>query len=270
MYAKNPRHILLHSEFTYARPTLSLTDGFYFNTHTAPETLVMLLNRLSETFLNKAWFRMQLETTDGDFHLNLDPAELKFMYKYRRDTLFMLYMDAITSDGQWVNIRLSFHPLEQGPNGEAEITSHQAEDILQMIHDHIGIPPHEKIIPAALVQRFPFDPESFSVELLTDVFEEISRNYLHRIPPVAFLSVPGGVSYTGLSFYQLGKKFSLYEGRVAILSAGITKVVTGQTLSLMFEFCPHETQPVGTLNMIWGDTRKQDAVWQLIRRRMNL
>lgn len=232
--------------------------------------LVMLLNRLSHTYLNKAWFRMQLETTDGDYHFSLDPQELKFMYQYRRDKLLMLYIDASTLDGQWVNMRLSFHPLAQGPNGEVEITSHQADDLLQMVHDHIGIRPEERIIPEKMTEQFAFDPETFSIETLTSLFEEISRNFLHRIPPVAFLSTLDSSSYTGLSTYQLERIFPSHEGQVAILSEGITKVVTGQTLSLMFEFCPYDKDPVATLSMNWGDTRKHEAVWHLIRQRLEL
>lgn len=270
MYDDNPYMPMRSSGFTYSKPTFSLSDYFFFDTHVAPDTIVMLLNRLSHTYLNKAWFRMQLETTDGDYHFSLDPQELRFMYQYRRDKLLMLYVDASTLDGQWVAMRLSYHPLIQGPNGEVEITSHQADDILQMIYDHIGIQPEKRIIPPKMTERFEFDPENFSIEVISSLFEEISRNFLHRIPPVAFLSTRDGFSYTGLSTYQLEKIFPNHQGQVAILSQGITKIVTGQTLSLMFEFCPHDKPPVATLSINWGDTRKHDAVWQLIRQRLDL
>ncbi|MEZ4825933.1 MAG: hypothetical protein R3C61_06515 [Bacteroidia bacterium] len=256
--------------FTYSKPTFSLTDYFFFDTHSAPDTLLMLVNRLSHTFLNDAFFRMQLETTDGDFHFNLDPGELKFMFHHRRDTLLMLYLDAATTDGQWISMRLSYHPLATGPNGETEITSHQADDILEMIHTLVGIEPEKRNIPARMTERFAFEPETFSCELLTGLFEEISRDYLHKIPPVAFFSTTDGSSYTGLSSYQLERILPIHKDEVAIISMGITKLITAQTLSLMFEFCPHEKVPTATLCINWGDTRKHDALWRLIRDRMSI
>jgi hypothetical protein len=264
------RPVLKYPEFTYSKPTITTTDYFYFDVNTAPDTIIMLLNRLSNTFLNKALFHMRLETTDGDYHLAMDRYELRFMYQYRRDKMLMLYMDAATLDGQWINLRLSFHPLAPGPNGEVDITSHQAEDIMQMIWKTIGREQPESTIPERLNERFHFRPQDFEMEQLAKVFNEISRSYLYRIPPVAFLSTLPGDSYTGLSFYQLVKVYQRHIGQIDVLSVGITKIMTGQTLSLMFQFYPNDEAPYGTLSMMWGDTRKHQAVKELIWDEMNL
>ena len=255
-----PKPSLLYPEFTYSKPTITTTDYFYFDTNTAPDTIMMLLNRLSNTFLGGAFFHMRLETTDGDYHLNMDRHELRFMYQYRRDKLLMLYMDAATLDGQWINLRLSFHPLAPGPNGEVDITSHQADEMLQLIYDTVGGQPPPSSIPDRLNESFHFNPAEFSLETLIATFNEISRSYLHRIPPVAFLSTINGDNFTGLSFYQLEKVFPRHQGYIDVLSVGITKIMTGQTLSLMFQFQPENHAPCGTLSMMWGDVRKHDAV----------
>ena len=265
-----PRPSLSYPDFTYSKPTITTTDYFYFDVNTAPDTIIMVLNRLSNTFLNGAFFYMRLETTDGDYHLAMDRFELRFMYQYRRDKMLMLYMDSATLDGQWINLRLSFHPLAPGPNGEVDITSHHAEDIMQMIWKTIGKEQPESTIPERLNERFHFQPQTFSIETLSRIFNQISRSYLHRIPPVAFLSTLSGDSYTGLSFYQLVKVFSKHAGEIDVLSVGITKIMTGQTLSLMFQFFPSEEAPYGTLSMMWGDTRKHDAVRSLIWGELNL
>ena len=265
-----PKPSLTYREFTYSKPTITTTDYFYFDVNTAPDTIIMLLNRLSNTFLNGAFFHMRLETTDGDYHLAMDRYELRFMYKYRRDKMLMLYMDAATLDGQWINLRLSFHPLAPGPNGEVDITSHHADDITEMIWKTVGKEQPESSIPVRLNERFHFEPQGFSVETLVEVFNEISRSYLHRIPPVAFLSTLHGDSYTGLSFYQLIKVFDRHAGEIDVLSVGITKIMTGQTLSLMFQFYPSDEAPYGTLSMMWGDTRKHDVVRELIWEELNL
>lgn len=265
-----PKPSLHYPEFTYTQPTITVTDYFYFDPNTAPDTIVMLLNRLSETFMNGAYFHMRLETTDGDYHMNMDRLALRYMFHQRRDTMLMLYMDAATLSGQWINLRLSYHPLASGPNGEVDITSGQTDEILSMIQDTIGIDQPPSALPERLNETFQFDERWFSIDGLIKVFNEISRSYLHRIPPVAFLSTFEGHSYTGLSFYQLKKVYERHEGVIEVLSVGITKIMTGQTLSLMLQFTTNDDSPYGSLSMMWGNKDKHEAVRELIWDKMEL
>ena len=124
---------------TYDKPTLTLTDHFYFDPYTTADAIVTLLNRLSNTFLDGALFHLRLETTDGDYHMHLDRAQLDFMFQHRREKLLMIYMDAASLDGQWINLRLSYHPLLTGPNGEMDVTSHQADEIMAVVNDNLGL-----------------------------------------------------------------------------------------------------------------------------------
>ncbi|RMG71356.1 MAG: hypothetical protein D6722_07020 [Bacteroidetes bacterium] len=253
-----PRH--------YDRPTLTLSDCFFFDPETSPDQLIDLINVLSERFLHRQPFHIRLETTDGDYHLHLDRAALHFMFHQRRDKLLMLYMDAATLDGQWVNLRFSYHPLSGGPNAEVDLTSHLADDILSLIQSRIGCAPPLSLLPERLHAGFTFDPAAFDLGLVMGVVHRLSRHHLQRIPPVAFLSTRSGASYTGLSLYQLGHLFPRHRHELAILSFGITQIGTGQTFSLMFAFAEGNTAAEGTLSVMWGDASIHEALradlWQ--------
>lgn len=245
----------------YRQPTLSLTDYFYVDPVAGPDVFIDLVNTLSERFLEGVGFHVRLETTDGDYHLHLDRAALRYMFQQRRDKLLMLYLDAATLDGQWVNLRFSYHPLAAGPNAEVDITSHRAEDILEYLRETMGVPPPVSPLPARLNEAFAFDPAAFDLGAVMGVVQALSRHHLQGIPPVAFLAARHGASYTGLSLYQLGRIFARHRQDLAILSFGIAQISTGQTLSLMFQF-PAEAGPgQGSLSIMWG----QPAVHAAIR-----
>ena len=265
-----PKLTLPLAGVTYSRPTLTETDHFYFDVNSTPDTIMNLVNRLSLEYLDGAYFHLRMETVDGDYHLNMDRGELEFMFAYRREKILMLYMDAVSSDGQWVHIRLSYHPLLTGPNGEMDITSWQSDGIMNLIYDSIGTEGDDDAQPLMLQAHFHFSPSGFSLSSLIRLFNDISRDYLQRIPPVAFLSTHTGESYTGLSFYQLGKHFKYHRENIDVLSVGITQVVTGQTLSMMFQFTPAFGPPQGSVSMMWGDLRKHHAVSDLIWKRLGL
>jgi hypothetical protein len=140
------------------------------------------------------------------------------------------------------------------------------DDITQLIWNTLT-PEAQETPPDPLQESFSFDPDSFSLEEVIRLLYELSHRYLHRIPPLAFLSTTRGASYTGLSFFQLRKIFERHRAEAEVLSVGITRVMTGQTFSLMFQFTPRSQ---GTMSISWGEDSLQEEVRKLVWNRLGL
>jgi len=117
---------------------------------------------------------------------------------------------------------------------------------------------------SSLHETFSFSQEILDINFIDHCIRQLSREFLQRTPPVAFLSAKSGKSYTGLSLFQLKKVMELHQNELDVLSIGVTRPMSGQTLSLMFEFSPEYTAPFASLNLIWGD----DLQHQKIRNRL--
>jgi len=256
--------LLLPRGRAYNRPTLHLHDHFYFNRDTAADTLVDLLNLLSERFLQKTPFHLRLETLDGDFHLHLDRRELRYLYERHGSKLLMVYIDALTPDDQWMSLRLSYHPLSSGPNAEVSLLSEQADELLDNLHHHLSIPPPVSPLPVGRYEAFhmPLWPESMSH--IGGVLEEISRQFLDRTPPVAYILMQDGSQQTGLSLYQLQQRFGgcMHLLKTVVFTFG--RVSTGQISLLWMEKTAEESCQL-YLSSMWGFEEVQQAVskyWQ--------
>ncbi len=257
-----------YSGFDHSRPTFNLADTFHFDKNIPIEHLLAFIEQLSIRYLNDTPFHAQLETTDGDYYFSIDSQELRYMFRNRRHALFTLFLDVSTNDGQWIDLMLSFHPLHTGPNGEISLSSLEPDGILSLVQEFLSVPPHTAHVPA-LKAQFTLESETFSVDTIVRLVHDISMDYLLKIPPVAFLSTQQGDNYTGLSLYQLERVANHHSEQLDVLSVGITRSLTGQTMSLMIQ----EEQPgilTGNLSMNWGDATIQEEVKSLIYKRIGL
>lgn len=254
----------------FSQPVSTLNDYFFFAPSVSADQLMDLLNTLSQKYLGGALFHVRLETLDGDFHIHMDRQALRYMLSQQHERLLMLYMDAATPQGEWINIRLSYHPLMLGPNGEVDLTASEPDAMLQCIHQFIGVEAPELVLPAQASQRGRLPRANFSLLDLMQTIQWLSVRELQRIPPVALLATHQGVHYTGLSFFQLESIFKRHEGEIRMLAIGINQIQTGQCFSLILHFDDPDWVRF-TSNMMWGneglhnrvmDHLKQGISWE--------
>ncbi|WNJ21492.1 hypothetical protein [Pontibacter sp. G13] len=252
---------------TFRYPTISTTESFFFDLDIVPDSLLSLVNRLSDTFLNRSPFHIRMETTDGDYHFHLDRNGLNFLFNHRRNKILNIYLDSASLDGQWVNIRLSFHPLAQGPNGEVDITSHHSEEICNMIEQTIGIPPHKNDLPRPLSAAFQLEAKWFDLHKLIWGIQEVAKQYLDRVPPVAFVSTTHGASHAGLSMFQLKRWEAQAGNTLDWLSIGIHQIMTGQSCSITCKVKSKDWITV-MLHIHWGNAALHQAVADFLQTKM--
>ncbi|MEM7654500.1 MAG: hypothetical protein AAF399_00095, partial [Bacteroidota bacterium] len=251
---------------SYHQPTIRLSDGFHFSPQMEFEDLVKLTDELSQRYLGGALFYLKLETSDGDYYHDLSPHELRYFFERRREKLWLLHLESESTDGQSVYFRFWFHPLLFSPNALVYITSYQADEILTSLHQAISIAPPSPTEPLSFHHTYEVDRTAFQIFPVSQFIWELSRKALYGIPPVVFMGARDGLSYTGLSLYQLRQLYPTYESKVSVLSFGINRLVTGQSISLMAEFIPDSTQVRIHLSMMWGDETIHQQVRQQVEK----
>lgn len=253
-----PHWELFETTSTKHKPIIRMVDTFYFDKKVSVYTLLNLLDELSINYLSDTAFHAQLDTTDGDFHFNIDSQELRYMFTRRRHTLLTLYLDAVPVHGQWLSLMLSFHPLATGPNAEVEIAATQGEGITSLIWKTLAVDASVNQV-AELNESFGFNPSYVKLEKIITSINYISNNFLHQIPPVVFLATNNGKSYSGLSFYQLRKIFRRHLNEIEMLSVGVNRIMTGQNMSLTFKF---DSQGLAraSLSLLWGDEHLHQTI----------
>ena len=255
-----------YEAFSHARPAFHLADTFYFDRHISIEQLLDFIEQLSVRYLGGAPFHAQLKTTDGDYYFNIDSQELRYMFRKRRHVLFTLFLDATASDGQWVDLLFSFHPLRPGPNAELVLNSCHPDGILALVRESIAVGADTTHVPE-MQWLFSLDASSFSLENMLILAQEASMDYLLRIPPVVFLATREGKDYTGLSLYQLERIYSRHANRIEVLSLDITRALTGQMMRLVFQ--PDEQGTIrGRLSINWGEAEVHTQIRRLIEKRL--
>jgi hypothetical protein len=255
-----------YDTFSHARPVFQLADTFYFDRKISIDDLLGFLEQLSVRYFHDTPFHAQLETTDGDFYFNIDSQELRYMFRNRRQVLFTLFLDTATPDGQWIDFQFSFHPLHGGPNGEVALRADQPDGIISLIREMISVPKDATHV-SGIQWQFSLDAEHFSGESILRLAHDISMDYLLKIPPVVFLATREGNNFTGLSLYQLERIYQRYEAEIEVLSVGITRALTGQTMSLMFQF-DEQGAIAGNFSMNWGEATLQEQIRELIESRL--
>ena len=221
---------------TFRHPTIKLEDSFYFPVSLPFQTLAEMVQYLSDRYLGKSPFHIRLETTQGDTYLALTFRELRYFFQQQRDHLWMLDLYSATLDGQHLFLRLWFHPLSKDPNAHVQLVSHQAEEILDNIHHTIGIQAPGSTEQTCLHQAFSYQGGRFRLEDLVRFARRVSDYELNGSPPIGIFATDSGMVQTGLSTYQLLKLWPEYRHQIRELSINVSRLITGQTLSISCEF----------------------------------
>ncbi len=236
----------------FSSPTVRISDVFRFEANLSGAHWESLLETISRDFFKGAAYHLQLQTTGGDKYLRLHPGEWHYFVAEQRERLWFLSLDIHSGKGEYMKLELDFHPLVNGPNANIEVLSPRADLLIQRMKETIGVA--EEALPvSSLHETFSFSQEILDINFIDHCIRQLSRELLQRTPPVAFLSTKSGKSYTGLSLFQLKKVMELHQDELDVLSIGVTRPMSGQTLSLMFEFSPEYTAPFASLNLIWGE-----------------
>lgn len=243
----------------FSTPTVRISDVFRFEPNLSGAHWESLLETISIDFFGAAAYHLQLETTGGDKYLRLHPREWHYFVTEQRDTLWFLSLEIHASKGEYMKLELDFHPLLHGPNANIEVLSTRADQLIRRMKETIGVA--DKSLPvSSLHETFSFPQEILDISFIDHCIRQLSRELLQRTPPVAFLSTKAGKSYTGLSLFQLKKVMEAHRDELDVLSIGVTRPMSGQTLSLMFEFSPEYTAPFASLNLIWGDAVQHQEI----------
>lgn len=258
----------MHSVMPFQRfsiPTVRISDAFRFEPDLPGAHWEQVLETISRDFFRGSSYHLQLQTTEGDKYLRLYPREWHYFVSERRDRLWFMSMEIHSGRGEFMKLELDFHPLVSGPNANIEVCSSRADELIRRVIESIGV--QEEAAPMeGWHETFSFPAEIIDVHFLEQAIRQLSREHLQRTPPIAFLSTTSGISYTGLSLFQLRKLLPRHLEELSVLSIGVTRPMSGQTLSLMFEFSPGYTAPFVSLNLLWG----AESVHQVIRERICL
>ncbi|MEO1449726.1 MAG: hypothetical protein AAFV07_09350 [Bacteroidota bacterium] len=238
----------------FSQPVSTLNDYFFFSPAVSADQMMDMLNALSQRFMGGALFHVRLETLDGDFHIHMDRQALRYMLSQQHERLLMLYMDAATAQGEWINIRLSYHPLMLGPNAEVDLTTRDPDEVLSCIQEYIGVEAPDQVLPGRTQLNARIPKADFSLTDLMQTVQWLSVRILQRIPPVAFLATQDGVHYTGLSFFQLETVFKRHAAEAQMLAIGVNQIQTGQNCTLVLRF-DHPEWIHLTWCMMWGAER---------------
>lgn len=244
---------------TFRKAYVTLNDHFFFSRKISIYELLALLDELSDKYMDYRSFHAQLETSDGDYYFDIQREEMRYMFNQRRHTLMALFLYASNKEGHWIDLMLSFHPLEQASNGEIEIHAPGTivDEINSLIWDRLSSEPTNDAMAVRLL-KMPFEQEAFSMPAFIAFFKRMVHLYLFQVPPVATVLNQKNQAYTGLSFYQLEKMYKERPAEVKEVTIDVTQVVTGQNCQLILDFS--DGNPFAQLNLMLGDEELHQQV----------
>lgn len=236
----------------FRKSFVTQNDHFFFSRKISIYKLLALLDELSDKYMDYRSFHGQLETTDGDYYFDIQREEMRYMFNQRRHTLMALFLYASNREGHWIDLMLSFHPLEQGTNGEVEIHAPGSivDEINSLIWDRLAVEPSNDAMAVRLL-KIPFEQKAFSMAGFSAFFSRLVHLYLFQVPPVATVHTFKKQAYTGLSFYQLEKIYKEKSDEIREVTIDVTQVVTGQNCQLILDFS--DENPFAQLNLMLGD-----------------
>lgn len=243
----------------FRKTYVTLNDHFFFSRKISIYELLALLDELSDKYMDYRSFHAQLETTDGDYYFDIQREEMRYMFNQRRHTLMALFLYISNKEGHWIDLMLSFHPLEQNTNGEVEIHAPGSvvDEINSLIWDRLSITPSHDAMTVRLL-KIPFDKKAFFMPTFILFFQRMVHLYLFQVPPVATVVNHRNQVYTGLSFYQLEKMYRERPGEIKEVTIDVTQVVTGQNCQLILDFSTEN--PFAQLNLMLGDEELHQQV----------
>ncbi len=244
-------------------------SSFYIDPELSFQRIWDLLEELSVVFFHGSSFQFRLGTTDGDYFVDLEPTQLKQLFRTDRSRIHTLYIDASTIDGQRIDLSLRFHKSPSRPNGMIEVTAFEAQEITAYVLDTLSRKREQSLKHSTIFQqKFSFDREEFSIETLLHLINAIAGTYFKGINATADLFTISEKSFTQLSVKQL--KEAYYRNEKEIKKIGIY-VSEGHGRNFFFLQVNWSTtnNPHGEMQMLLGDEERhqtvRDLIWQKLR-----
>jgi hypothetical protein len=253
------------------RALSTIRDTFRFEDSLPAETILQLLDTLSQDYLDGVPFHIRMITTDGEPYANIGLTGLRRVLEKRRNLVLKVFADATSPTGETVELTLGFGPMSRKQNAEIEIISRYSREMRAVIREALE-DSVEYIMPSASMvhEMFWFDQTDFTLNRCIRLVQRLGEAYFDQETPTAFLSTTEGKTYPALTLKQLLKVYQQYEDRISFLLFGINQTLTGQTFSLMFQFRSVEHEPYGSLSMMWGSEEIHRAVRADIWRELGL
>ncbi|RMG54678.1 MAG: hypothetical protein D6722_28725 [Bacteroidetes bacterium] len=255
-----PREVRLASAITTVR------DKFAFDDNIAIDVLIDLLQDVSAQYLEEAPFNIRLITTDGEPYSDIGTKGLRRFFEKRRSLVLKVFMDAATSEGELVDLVLSFGPRAPRLNAEVEVSAVYSREIQTIIRERLEQSTVEFRAPQASMvhEMFRFDEARFSIEAVLRLVQVITSRHLQGEKPTVYLSTNQGKTYPSLTLDQARNMFYRHQGQVSFLLFGVNAAVRGQTFSLMFQFQSPGHEAYGSLSMMWGDEETHNLIRGII------
>lgn len=240
---------------------------FYFRNEMNPDSLVDGVYDLFIQFMDDATFDLRILSWQGDLYLGIKIEDLRESLHAQKGKIQKLYILLETKDGRKIDLVLSFAPLPTEADSELKVKSDAHTEIIQFVDKHFGLEvtkAKEKLVPYKL--NFSFSLDSFQIERLIYLIEDIQRDHLPQAQATAFISNKGGVLYHDVALDQLKDLYYLYQKNIYVLSLYISRAITGQTLNLVFEF----GSQTGSIALQTGMKELQDQMSSFIWETMDL
>ena len=245
-------------------------SSFYIDPELSFQRIWDLLEEISIVFLNDTRFQFRLGTTDGDYFVDLDPSQLKGIFRSERKRIHTLYIDASTEDGQRIDLSLRFHKTPSRPNGMIEITAYEAQEILDHVIDILSRKREQSLKHSSIFQqKFSFNHEGFSIETLLHLVNAIAGTYFKGINATADLFTISEKSFTQLSVKQLKEAFYRNEQEVKKIGIYVSEGQGRNFFFLRLNWLP-EDNPSGEMQMLLGDEERHLTVKELIWQKLGL
>ena len=252
-------------------PLMTIRDNFRFDDGVPAAVILDLLDNISERYFDGVPFHIRMITTDGEPYSNIGLTGLRRVLEKRRNLVLKVLADLNATQGEGIELALSFGPMARKQNAEVEMTSRHSREIRALVRESLEDSVDYLMPSASMVhEMFRFDQSRFSLDRSINLINRIAEQYLDQETPTAFLSTQEGKTYPALTLKQLRKVYAQYENRISFLLFGVNQSLTGQTFSLMFQFQSAEHEPYGSLSMMWGSEAVHQEVRNEIWRTFNL
>ncbi len=153
----------------------SFRESFFFNRDISPAKLEKLLLKISSQYMNGAPFSVNLTTLDGEPYVDIGISGLKRFIGKKQNQIQVISLDASTSDGELVDIKLLYKEDITGPNAEVDIFSSHTDLIKELILTDLTpeadtSPSHMMVKPIFGVHPFEIKLQQCSVSMPLDAY----------------------------------------------------------------------------------------------------
>ncbi len=250
------------------RIPLVLSDYFRFDRLIDIGLLLGLLDELSHKFFEGDSFHGELKTVSGDFYFDISREELIYLFRYQRHSILSLKLDIQSRKGHWISLFLSFQPLVEGPNIEVELAGiYQHVELMANMIWKILAKEENKGFVQPLIYHFSLGHKDMIFTRMVEMFENLSKIFFYRIPPLVELTSLSGETVRGISLYQFRQITRRKSSGIKWMRLYIYRIITQQELSMFINW---STLPDITVTINWGDHQLHQQVKNYMEEQLSL